>query len=51
MTVTTVTLDRLEQIAFNGHHQIAVDATRNVGYLRRGRVMYESPLSELEPAS
>jgi hypothetical protein len=46
-----VTLDRLEQIAFAGHHQIAVDTARNVGHLRRGRVMYEAPLPELEPAS
>jgi hypothetical protein len=51
MTRQTVTLDRLEQIAFAGHHTIAVDTARNVGYLRRGRVMYEAPLSELERVS
>ena len=44
MTTTTVTLDRLQQIAHDGRHQITVDASRGIAYLRRGRVRYEAPL-------
>jgi len=47
MTTHTVTLDRLQQIAHEGRHEITVDAVRKVAYLRRGRVRYVAPLEEV----
>ena len=45
MTRQLVTLARLTQLAHAGNHRPAVDTARNVAYLRRGRVMYEAPLT------
>lgn len=46
MTTTRITLDRLEQIAFESGAHITVDATRRVAYLRRGQVRFVAPLVE-----
>ena len=46
MITTRISLDELQRIAFDGRHQITVDSTRQVAYLRRGRVRYIAALPE-----